>query len=301
MLDHLSGGRVRVRHRARRGQPRDPRLPPRHGGPDRHAATSGRTSIREFPKMWMQDEYQGYEGKYWSLPPRKILPKPYVKPHPPMWYAAGNTVELRDGRALRPRRARLLGRQHRRAEAGRSRRTSGEVANAEPIGAFVNDNVMVTVGGVRAPRTAEARGREPWRTALDVPAEQRVPLPRHVPAPRLGAARGPSCIPELTIDEVVEPWSAPAGDDLRRPRRRARGSARSGRRRRRPARASAWAWRRQEETLETIRLIGEHVIPKIDTDPEHRTTRLPPAKARRSDPSSGPSPRRSRSERRNHR
>ena len=48
--------------------------------------------IGEFPKMWMQDEYEGYEGKYWSLPPRKILPKPYMKPHPPMWYAAGNTT-----------------------------------------------------------------------------------------------------------------------------------------------------------------------------------------------------------------
>ena len=47
--------------------------------------------IGEFPKMWMQETYEGYEGKYWSLPPRKILPKPYVKPHPPMWYAAGNT------------------------------------------------------------------------------------------------------------------------------------------------------------------------------------------------------------------
>src|SRR6478735_65845 len=47
--------------------------------------------IAEFPKMWMQDTYEGYEGKFWSLPPRKILPKPYHKPHPPMWYAAGNT------------------------------------------------------------------------------------------------------------------------------------------------------------------------------------------------------------------
>jgi alkanesulfonate monooxygenase SsuD/methylene tetrahydromethanopterin reductase-like flavin-dependent oxidoreductase (luciferase family) len=46
--------------------------------------------IGEFPKMWMQDTYEGYEGKFWSLPPRKILPKPYLKPHPPMWYAAGN-------------------------------------------------------------------------------------------------------------------------------------------------------------------------------------------------------------------
>ena len=29
-----------------------------------------------------------------------------------------------------------------------------------------------------------------------------------------------------------------------------------------------------EDTLETIRLMGEHVIPKIDTDPVHRTTRM---------------------------
>jgi len=47
--------------------------------------------IREFPKMFMQDEYEGYNGQYWSLPPRKILPKPYKKPHPAMWYACGNT------------------------------------------------------------------------------------------------------------------------------------------------------------------------------------------------------------------
>ena len=30
----------------------------------------------------------------------------------------------------------------------------------------------------------------------------------------------------------------------------------------------------KEETLTTIRLLGEHVIPKIDTDPVHRTTRF---------------------------
>ena len=36
---------------------------------------------------------------------------------------------------------------------------------------------------------------------------------------------------------------------------------------------------RRDDTLETIRLIGEHVIPKIDTDPIHRTTRLRDAAA----------------------
>lgn len=30
----------------------------------------------------------------------------------------------------------------------------------------------------------------------------------------------------------------------------------------------------QEDTMRTIELLGEHVIPKIDTEPEHRTTRF---------------------------
>ena len=74
--------------------------------------------IGEFPKMWMQDTYEGYEGKFWSLPPRKILPKPYHKPHPPMWYAAGNTSSWEMCARRGPRRARLLGRRPRRARAG---------------------------------------------------------------------------------------------------------------------------------------------------------------------------------------
>jgi len=31
--------------------------------------------------------------------------------------------------------------------------------------------------------------------------------------------------------------------------------------------------------METIRLLGEHVIPKLDTDPVHRTTRFREAAA----------------------
>src|SRR5438270_10164773 len=40
--------------------------------------------IAEFAKMFTQDEYEGYSGKFWSLPPRKILPKPYGGTHPAM-------------------------------------------------------------------------------------------------------------------------------------------------------------------------------------------------------------------------
>ena len=74
--------------------------------------------IGEFAKMWLQDEYQGYDGKFWSLPPRKVLPKPYGKLHPAMWYAAGNTssYEMAARRGLG--RARVLGRILRRARTG---------------------------------------------------------------------------------------------------------------------------------------------------------------------------------------
>ena len=90
MLDHLSGGRVEF------GTGRGAGSHEILGFlPDMEDLTGTRDIwedvIREFPKMWTQETYEGYEGKYWSLPPRKILPKPYVKPHPPMWYAAGNT------------------------------------------------------------------------------------------------------------------------------------------------------------------------------------------------------------------
>ena len=43
----------------------------------------------EFRKMWSQDSYS-FDGRFFSMPERNVLPKPYVKPHPPMWVAAGN-------------------------------------------------------------------------------------------------------------------------------------------------------------------------------------------------------------------
>ncbi len=93
MLDHLSDGRFEFgtgrgagSHEIlgflhRDGITRSP-SPPRRSGRRRSASS---------PRCGLQDEYEGFEGKWWSLPPRKILPKPWKKPHPPMWYAAGNT------------------------------------------------------------------------------------------------------------------------------------------------------------------------------------------------------------------
>src|SRR5207249_474556 len=37
-------------------------------------------------KMWTQERFS-HEGAAFRMPPRAILPKPYQKPHPPMWVA----------------------------------------------------------------------------------------------------------------------------------------------------------------------------------------------------------------------
>ena len=42
--------------------------------------------VRCLPKMWTQERF-GYQGRSWSMPERAIIPKPYQKPHPPMWVA----------------------------------------------------------------------------------------------------------------------------------------------------------------------------------------------------------------------
>ena len=38
------------------------------------------------PQIWSSDEFQ-WEGRFWNVPPRRVLPKPMQKPHPPIWVA----------------------------------------------------------------------------------------------------------------------------------------------------------------------------------------------------------------------
>jgi alkanesulfonate monooxygenase SsuD/methylene tetrahydromethanopterin reductase-like flavin-dependent oxidoreductase (luciferase family) len=45
-------------------------------------------STRECLRMMTETPYPGYEGEYFSMPERNIVPKPLQKPHPPVWVAA---------------------------------------------------------------------------------------------------------------------------------------------------------------------------------------------------------------------
>ncbi|MCB0993529.1 MAG: LLM class flavin-dependent oxidoreductase [Acidimicrobiales bacterium] len=224
--------------------------------------------IGEFPKMWLQDEYEGYDGQFWSLPPRKVLPKPWKKAHPPMWYAAGNTSSY----AMAARRGLgVLGFSVGDLEmmAPVCEAYKNEIPNAEPVGAYVNDNIMVTSAAF-----VKEDGRAAAQSAVDArlsylqsnvfryhdtfPHPEEVPYwPELIPDYDVETVEGMASIGAMVCgdpDQALEQckrWEAAGADQL----------------------VFGIGCASKEDTLEMIRLMGEHVIPKIDTDPVHRTTR----------------------------
>jgi alkanesulfonate monooxygenase SsuD/methylene tetrahydromethanopterin reductase-like flavin-dependent oxidoreductase (luciferase family) len=222
--------------------------------------------IREFAKMWTQDTYQGYQGEYWSLPPRKVLPKPYVKPHPAMWYAAGNAssweMAARHGIGVLGFSVQSLSDLAKVIDGYKD-----NIAKAEPVGAFVNDNIMVVGLGhaLSEPSARAAASRaehQAYFTSLLYRYHDTFPRPEGIPPwPEILPFTEPTpadisaAVDAMSPDNVLETakrWEAAGVDQL------------------------VWSPINltREEGLESIRLLGEHVIAKLDTDPVHRTTRF---------------------------
>ncbi len=275
MLDHLTGGRFEFGTGRGAGSHEILGFLHREGITDTSATKEiWEDVIGEFPKMWLQDEYQGYEGRYWSLPPRKILPKPYVKPHPPMWYAAGNpssyAMAARKGLGVLGFSVGSLDEMGPVLESYKK-----EIVNAEPIGAYVNDNVMVTSGAFVAETTERAKrsileARPTYLQSNVFRYHDTFPRPDWVPP-------WPALIPEMDEDALAlamatgamvvgdpdaalaacQRWASAGADQL----------------------VFGLGMASKEDSLEMLRLMGEHVIPKIDTDPVHRTSRMRAAAA----------------------
>jgi len=231
-------------------------------------------TIGEFPKMWMQETYEGFEGKFWSLPPRKILPKPYCKPHPPMWYAAGNpssfAMAASKGLGVLGFSVGSLASLEPVVKAYKD-----EIPDAVPVGAYVNDNVMCVTAGWVAEDAAIARqlavdARQNYLQSNVYRYHDTFPHPNWVP-------KWPELIPDATLadieraieagamicgdpDEALEQcqrWEAAGCDQL----------------------VLGVGPGSHEATLETVRLLGAHVISKLDLDPIHRTSRFRDAAA----------------------
>lgn len=91
------------------------------------------------PKMWMQERFS-YEGQYFSMPSRAVLPKPYQKPHPPMWVAVTSPGTEIDGadRGLGCLGVTFSSFQEQDAKVKEYRH---HIQNCNPVGGRVNDQV----------------------------------------------------------------------------------------------------------------------------------------------------------------
>jgi alkanesulfonate monooxygenase SsuD/methylene tetrahydromethanopterin reductase-like flavin-dependent oxidoreductase (luciferase family) len=227
--------------------------------------------IWEFARMWDSVDYS-HDGTHFTTPPRNILPKPYGggRTHPAMWVAAGNpaTYEKAALHGLG-----VLGFNmsaiHDMKPAVDSYKSAIDRAN--PVGRYVNDNVMITNGVVCLPDGREARR---WATRMGLSYLQCLTCLYHdtFPIPEW-ATRWPELIPEPTledIDERIRLGYLLCGD---------------------PDEVCEQVQRYHDVgcdqvafgmpiglphdvALEVIKTFGERVIPEFDHDPVHRTTRL---------------------------
>ncbi|MGY3844301.1 LLM class flavin-dependent oxidoreductase [Streptomyces hydrogenans] len=269
MLDHLSGGRFEFG--SGRGAGSHEILGFFPGITDmNHTKEIWEETIAEFPKMWLQEEYAGFQGKHWSLPPRKILPKPYGKSHPAMWYAAGSPSSYamagKMGLGVLGFSVQKVSDMEWVVESYKN-----AIKEAKAVGDFVNDNVMVTSTAICAETHDKAveiavGGGLNYLQSLLFRYHDTFPRPEGIP-------EWPELLPEYSA-EIIELLIAEelmiCGDPSE-------------------VFAQCKRWERAgadqlsfglpigisyEDTMNSIRLIGEHVIPEIDTDPVHRTTRF---------------------------
>ncbi|HEY5012014.1 MAG TPA: LLM class flavin-dependent oxidoreductase [Acidimicrobiia bacterium] len=225
--------------------------------------------IGEFKKMWLDEPYS-FDGRFFSMPTRNILPKPYVKPHPPLWVAAGNPGTFE--------KAGLLGLGVLCFTGGAPSKMAPlidlykkSIKNAEPVGDFVNDNVAVTTSFMCLESRDEARelltrsgnGRQQslvFKYLDTFPKPAGIPeWPEEIPDPTLdqiekGFASGASIVgtPD-DCAEAIQKWEDIGVDQLI--------MGPSG---------SVFP----HDLLEhTVKLFGDEVIPRFDKDPEHSTSR----------------------------
>jgi alkanesulfonate monooxygenase SsuD/methylene tetrahydromethanopterin reductase-like flavin-dependent oxidoreductase (luciferase family) len=58
--------------------------------------------VPQIARMMYQEPYPGFQGEYFSMPARNVIPKPLQKPHPPLWVACSqkSTIEMAGERGI---------------------------------------------------------------------------------------------------------------------------------------------------------------------------------------------------------
>ncbi len=113
-------------------------------------------ALEQVCNMMTMTPYPGYDGQFFSMPCRNVVPKPAQKPHPPLWVAGKPDLAARYGmgclgfNVVGGRQARILVDQYYAALAD----------DCVPIGHAVNANmaVLATMHCHRDPNVARANG-----------------------------------------------------------------------------------------------------------------------------------------------
>ena len=117
-------------------------------------------TVQETARMMAADPYPGFSGKYFTMPPRNLVPKPVQRPHPPIWVACSNreTIKLAARLGIGALTFAFV-------DADEARHWAAEYyetfkAECEPIGQSVNPNIAMVTGFMchEDSETAVARG-----------------------------------------------------------------------------------------------------------------------------------------------
>lgn len=230
-----------------------------------------RESLEQIPRMWRDGCYE-FEGHYFRMPRRNVLPKPYSKPNPPMWLACSSPATFGEcGELGLGALCFTFGTPEQIAPLVRTYK-EGIARCTDPVGGFVNDNIAVTTNMFCLEDGDEARRRyadakvdrftEAFFFWLDS-------VPRPAGFPRTGPVSMPPITPENLaaglagggrqvgapeeIAKVIEMYEAIGVDQL--------------------IYSPLTMTMDQKHVLRSIETFGRHVLPRFDTEPLHRTTR----------------------------
>ncbi len=96
---------------------------------------------RVIPKMWTEERFS-YNGTYFSMPERAVLPKPVQDPHPPLWVAV-TAVGTEFDAAERGMGALILSISDVERNIPRIKEYRERIKHCQPVGSFVNDQVAI--------------------------------------------------------------------------------------------------------------------------------------------------------------
>jgi len=227
-------------------------------------------TLPEIIAMWRETEYS-HDGKFFSMPSRNVLPKPYTQPHPPLWMAAGSpsTFELAAKLGVGVLCFAFTPPQVLTPLIANYKEMIAECT--DPVGAYVNNNVMITTQMLCMEDGAKARqafldADSNYHLSLVFRYLDTFPKPKGIPDwPELIPAAGPEQVEMMIssgsvaigdpeeVNRAVQTFADTGADQL------AFGMLSSSMER--------------DTCLEAVETFGKHVLPQWDKDPVHSTTR----------------------------